>query len=386
MKIEKIYPETLKQLLVEVLGTSPKFSYIDGTQPFLMSFEGKEYYVYVKNLSSAYFTNSPKITRAQLPKRDDFEEIKKSPYPFIFLGYDLDNDVLVCWNFHIAKARLNEKENVSFYSRQFFQDEVSLGVFLHKRLKNNDELVLFKRKDLIDFFDRLETFFPAVESSDEILPTTQFDPPKLQKENEIEGKKLIVSNGKLLKITDNILIEQLKPLIETKHTFEALKLAENFYKERFPLMTLRDWSALIKNIDLEKSILETTENTVAEPQIAYIATPKQEDSPISEKRKSHILKVVYPSGRIVAERIVYKTLIDVIQNAGVLNVQLLGISLNGVNLVSETIIPRYKVSQKPIGNGLYVMTCSDTNTKKRIIEQISKAFNMGLKVEKVSIV
>jgi hypothetical protein len=383
MKIEKIYPETLKQLLVEVLGTSPKFSYIDGTQPFLMSFEGKEYYVYVKNLSSAYFTNSPKITRTQLPKRDEFEEIKKSSNPFIFLGYDPDNDVLVCWNFHIAKARLNEKENVSFYSRQFFQDEVSLGVFLHKRLKNNDELVLFKRKDLVNFFDRLETFFPTVELSDEIR-TVQFNPPKLQ--NEIEDEKLIISNGKLLKITDNILIEQLKPLIETKHTFEALKLAENFYKARFPLMTLRDWNALIKNIDLEESISETTENTVAEPQVAYITTPKHEDSPISEKRKSHILKVAYPDGRIVAERIVYKTLIDVIQSAGVLNVQSLGISLNGVNLVSETVVPQYKVSQKQIGNGLYVMTCSDTNTKKRIIEQISKAFNMGLKVEKVSIV
>jgi hypothetical protein len=32
------------------------------------------------------------------------------------------------------------------------------------------------------------------------------------------------------------------------------------------------------------------------------------------------------------------------------------------------------------------MTNSDTNTKQRIIEQISKAFNMGLKVEKVSII
>jgi hypothetical protein len=105
-----------------------------------------------------------------------------------------------------------------------------------------------------------------------------------------------------------------------------------------------------------------------------------------EKKKSHILRVTYPSGRVVEERMVYKTLIDVIQNAGALKVQSLGISLNGVNLVSDTIIPQYKISQKPIGNGLYVMTCSDTNTKQRIIEQISEAFNMRLKVEKVSIV
>jgi hypothetical protein len=384
MKIEKIYPETLKRLLVEILETSPKFSYIDGIQPFLMLFDDKEYYVYVKNLSSAYFTNSPKITRAQLPKRDEFEEIKKSSNPFIFLGYDPDNDVLVCWDFHIAKARLNEKENVSFYSRQFFQDEVSLGVFLHKRLKNNDELVLFKRKDLIDFFNRLETFFPAVEFSDEIR-TTQFNPSKLQNEDEIGDEKLIVSNGKLLKITDNTLIDQLKPLIETKHTFEALKLVENFYKERFPLMTLRDWSALVKNIDFEESILETTGNTVTEPQAPYLTTPKHEDHLDNEKRKSHILKVTYPDGQIVAERVVYKTMIDVIKNAGVSNVQALGIFVNKINLISETVLSRYEMSQKPIGNGLYVMTNCDTNTKQRIIEQISEAFSMGLKVEKVSI-
>jgi hypothetical protein len=496
MKIEKIYPETLKQLMVEVLENSSKFSYISGTQPFLMSFDGKEYYVYVKNLSSAYFKERPDTTRAQLPKRDDFEEMKKSPNPFIFLGYDQANDVLVCWNFHIAKTRLNEKESVSFYSRQFFQEEVSLGTFLRKRLKNDDEPILFKRKDLIEFFNRIDTFFPCAEND---IPTTLLDTPELPKAVEtLEDKKLFVSNGKLLKITDSTLIAQLKPLIEQKRTLEAWQFVANFYKGQFSAMTLRDWKTLVKEIDFEESVSEATENNdcltiphkiysldnvrnrfvsymqdtglseksisnyaqalsgrisegirkylnpdledifkitnisllnlwlsklfniqeymlldeigkkmyscalkkyiqfveflseketyiVAEPQVPYIRTPKQEDATNSEKRKSHILKVTYPDGRIVAERIVYKTLIDVIQNAGPLNVQSLGISVNKINLVSETVLPLYDISQKPIGNGLYVMTNSDTNTKQRIIKQISEAFNMGLKVEKVSI-
>jgi hypothetical protein len=64
----------------------------------------------------------------------------------------------------------------------------------------------------------------------------------------------------------------------------------------------------------------------------------------------------------------------------------LGIFVNRINLVSETVLPRYEISQKHIGNGLYVMTNCDTETKQRIIEQISEAFNMELKVEKVSIV
>lgn len=238
MKIEKIYPETLRQLMIEVLKTSTDFSYISGTQPFLMQFKDKEFYVYVKNLSSAYFKERPDTTRAQLPIREEFEEIKKSDIPFIFLGYDQQNDVLVCWNFHNAKARLNEKRSVSFYSRQFFQDEVSSGTFLRKSLKNGDEPILFKRRDLVEFFNQIDTFFPL--SKDET-------------ENAIESTKKVdneqfVSNGKLLKITDKELIEQLKPLIETKRTLQALKVVGDFYKGQFPTMKLADWNKLIKEI------------------------------------------------------------------------------------------------------------------------------------------
>lgn len=496
MKLEKIFPETLRQLMVEVLENSPKFSYIIGTQPFLMSFNGKEYYVYVKNLSSAYFKERPDTTRAQLPKRDDFEEIKKSSIPFIFLGYDQINDVLVCWNFHIAKTRLNEKESVSFYSRQFFQEEVSLGTFLRKRLKNDDEPILFKRKDLIDFFNRIDTFFPFDEND---TITSLVETQELPKDVEIiEDKKLFVSNGKLLKITDRTLIEQLKPLIEQKRTLEAWQFVENFYKGQFPTMTLRDWRTLVKDIDFEESISETSQNNecsekpykiysldnvrnrfvsymqdtglseksisnytqalsgkisegirkylnpdlkdifkitdisllnvwlsklfcnqeymildeigkkmyscsfkkyiqfveflssnetyiVAEQEPQYFSYSKHTKNLDHQKRKLYILKVSYPNGRIVSERIVNKTLIDVIKNAGVYKVQELGIFINKVNLISDTVLPIYEQAQKPIGNGLYVMTNCSTVKKRQIIEQISKAFSMGLKVETVTI-
>jgi hypothetical protein len=497
MKIEKIYPETLRQLMVEVLKASPNFSYISGTQPFLMQFKGKEYYVYVKNLSSAYFKERPDTTRAQLPIRDEFEEIKKSPNPFIFLGYDQDNDVLVCWNIHNAKTRLNEKQSVSFYSRQFFQDEVSLGTFLRKRLKNGDEPILFKRRDLVDFFNQIDIFFPL---SVDVTQNSILDAAELPDETKnIENKKLFVANGKLLKIIDNELIEQLKPLVETKHTLQALKLVADFYKGQFSAMKLADWNALVKEIDFENSISEATNDNehskisckvysidnvrnrfvnymqdtglseksianyvqalsgrisegirkylnpdleaifkvtdisllnswlfklfknqeymmldeigkkmyscalkkyiqfveflsskenylVAEPQAQHITTFSQDDYPDSEKRKSHILKVTYPDGRVVSERIVYKTLIDVVKVAGTSKVQSLGIFVNKINIISDTVLPLYEKAQKPIGNGLYVMTNCDTDTKLRIIEQISEAFNMGLKVEKISII
>ena len=117
---------------------------------------------------------------------------------FIALGYDRENDVLVCWNFHIVKTRLNEKQSVSFYSRQFFQDEVLLGTFLRKRLKNGDEPILFKRKNLIEFFNQINTFFPLVEKKED-TKTPLFDNQKIPcRIEQINDKKLLVADGKLL--------------------------------------------------------------------------------------------------------------------------------------------------------------------------------------------
>ncbi|VDG81773.1 Uncharacterised protein [Capnocytophaga ochracea] len=231
MNTNKIYPETLLLLIKEVMEESTDFLYIKGVQPFLISFKNKEYYIYVKNLSSAYFKDRPDTTRAQLPIKEEFDRIKNSPTPFIFLGYDYTNDVLVCWNFHTVKERLNEKKSVSFYSRQFFQDEVFSGSFLRKRLKNGDEPILFKRKDLIDFFNQVETFFPIGDVSN------------------IEERKSIISEGKLLEITDVDVIAQLKPLIKTKHILKALRVLSDIYGKQFPNMKLKDWQNLIKKIN-----------------------------------------------------------------------------------------------------------------------------------------
>ena len=92
-----------------------------GEQPFVIKYKGQRYYIYMIKLTSAYFKSRPDTTRAQLNRRACFDEIKKSPDPFIFLGYDGENDVLVCWNNKIAKARLNEKNTVSCCKKQVFQ-------------------------------------------------------------------------------------------------------------------------------------------------------------------------------------------------------------------------------------------------------------------------
>ncbi|WP_241279550.1 hypothetical protein [Chryseobacterium cucumeris] len=158
--IEKIKPEILLLLAKEVLDQSVEFKYISGVQPFFMSFDNEEFFVYIKNISSAYFTDRDQTTRAQLPIKKEFEVAKNSDKPFIFLGYDGANDVYVCWNYHIVKQRLNISKSVSFYSRTFFQSEVKEGEFNRRQLKNGDIPVLFKRSNLIEFFKNVHSFFP----------------------------------------------------------------------------------------------------------------------------------------------------------------------------------------------------------------------------------
>ena len=227
MRADRIFPETLQQLILDVFQKTTKFKYQSGVQPFLMTYNNKPYYVYVKNLSSAYFRERPDTTRAQLPIKDEFEEIKKSPYPFVFLGYDQNNDVLVCWNYHVVKQRLNAAKSVSFYSRKFFQEEVVEGNLLQKRLKNGDEPVLFKRKDIVLFFDKIETIFNN--STDGIIST---------------------KDEKITVITDEELKAKLKPLLdsETPHTLEAIKMAEQYYQGKYPKMKLKDWATLVRQL------------------------------------------------------------------------------------------------------------------------------------------
>jgi hypothetical protein len=66
---------------------------------------------------------------------------------------------------------------------------------------------------------------------------------------------------------------------------------------------------------------------------------------------------------------------------GAERIRTLGMKQNKVPLISNTLDKKYKSSQKPVGNGWYLMTCSNTLTKKRDIERIANMFNIKIKVE-----
>lgn len=237
--MSKINPDTLKDLFLTAMTDVPDFEYISGEQPFVIRYKGQRYHIYMIKLTSAYFKSRPDTTRVQLNRRACFDEIKKSSDPFIFLGYDVENDVLVCWNNKTAKARLNEKSTVSFYSRKIYQDQIILGEPRHFKLKNGDQPYFFKRKDLPIFMDKVDNLFPEtvdVSNPDERKETKIYFNPK----NNVESY-----------LNDADLLKQLKPMLvgPTKRTLEAVQTMMKYLHERYGVhISMRESMGLIKNL------------------------------------------------------------------------------------------------------------------------------------------
>ena len=157
--IKKISRYTLQQIFIESLEECDSFRIIDGLNPFHIMLYGKELYIYIKNLSPAYFTN-PDVWRVQLPKKEEFDKIKEGEIDFVLLGYDADNNVYTTWHPKWTKQRLNNGESVSFYSRLSLQEEVASSQDIKRLSLNNDgEVIVFPREHLEFILSNLKTFF-----------------------------------------------------------------------------------------------------------------------------------------------------------------------------------------------------------------------------------
>lgn len=140
------------------MGGTP-FQFIDGKNPFRIEYFGKEYYIYIKNLSSAHFSN-PDVWRAQLPIREDFANLAEQDIDFIMFGYDADNEVYTCWNPTWVKQRLNKAESVSLYSRLSLQQEAASTHQLKRLdLSNDGEVIAFPQEMISVVLMGIQNFF-----------------------------------------------------------------------------------------------------------------------------------------------------------------------------------------------------------------------------------
>ena len=133
--------------------------------PFIFQKGNFKCYVFIKNISPAYYVNYPDNSRVQLPTSVRFKEVIDSRLDFLILGYDEENEVFASWNPSLIKDRLNEKGNVSVYSRFSWQREVTRGEFINHHLGNQEKVILFKKELLNEFFERYRALFDLTESN-----------------------------------------------------------------------------------------------------------------------------------------------------------------------------------------------------------------------------
>ena len=101
----------------------------------------------------------------------------------------------------------------------------------------------------------------------------------------------------------------------------------------------------------------------------------------SRKNPTTRLRIILPNGKMIQEESAANTFCEFVKYVGVSRVRSLGMTQSAIPLISNTLDEKYARAQKPLGNGWYLMTNSNTMVKKRDIEYIAKSFGLNIKVE-----
>lgn len=214
----------------------------DGTV-LRFTFNNHKYVAYFKCISYAGNPYPRNTTRAQLPQRPEFDVILEEER-FLFLGYDVVNDLFVCWDPIKVKSRLNKKSYVSFFCRQNIQDSVEEGNIVESHLTNGDMYVLFKRNDIARFFEMIEVHFPKLWDS--------HTPKKIQSNNISDntdddnvsdadpvGRLSEISNDPIVKAYVDQLIAQ------GKSSMQIISGCCNTFSTTYNTMLFKEWSVII---------------------------------------------------------------------------------------------------------------------------------------------
>ena len=233
------YPkgEELAKSFLNKLKNYPNFEIISQSDVCHIRIDNNEYFLYFKCVTHEGKPYPLERQRAQLPKRESFEAIRKSIVPFLFIGYDVDNDVYICWEPSKVKPRLNKKTYVSFYSRLSIQRNVVEGEIKENILTNGDKFVLFKSADILSFFQNIDDYFLELKKDEKIGLVAE---PFL----DDRGSKKI--DGKILDINED---ESLKLLIDSMKDESRLKIMSvcmNEFGEYYTKMSLSDWHKVIR--------------------------------------------------------------------------------------------------------------------------------------------
>ena len=242
------YPkgEKLARLLLDVLAKEPSYKeHSKGLPYYHISFEGQEYYLYFKCVTHEGNPYPLEHRRSQLPQRPEFDKIKNDNIPFLFLGYDVDNDLFVCWEPDKVKPRLNNRSYVSFYSRLSIQESVEEGKIRDEYLTNGDKFVLFKRVDAVSFFQMIDTHFEELKHDDTQTDTRGVSEPPA----DYNAQKKLGNHvqGRIVSVEEDVSIQlKIDSMAQNNSVLEIVADCMNEFSTYYPKMSFADWSQVIR--------------------------------------------------------------------------------------------------------------------------------------------
>lgn len=99
------------------------------------------------------------------------------------------------------------------------------------------------------------------------------------------------------------------------------------------------------------------------------------------RAKRNKLRVTLPDGSVVCHRNVTSTFVDALKAIGAERFPEITLELAHLPLMSQEVYPRLKEYMKPVCDGWYVNTQSDTNQKYLQLRAINDALQLGFKIE-----
>lgn len=106
-----------------------------------------------------------------------------------------------------------------------------------------------------------------------------------------------------------------------------------------------------------------------------------ENDILRSKAKRKYLRVTFPNGEVICYNNATSTMIATLKRIGEENFPQINLEMCHLPLVSREVYPMYKAYMKPICEGWYLNTQSNSDTKFMQLKVINDQLNCGLKIE-----
>ena len=99
------------------------------------------------------------------------------------------------------------------------------------------------------------------------------------------------------------------------------------------------------------------------------------------KAKKKLLRVTFPSGKVICYKSTTDTMVAVLQELGEDVISKIELELCHLPIVSKEIYPKYRKWMKPICDGWYINTQSNSDSKFLELKSINDQLSLNLKLE-----